>query len=205
MRPSFSSVISSSVLKFCLGVALAGSVQNCLAVAITYEALDLADLVNGEDLWKYTYRVSGFNFQRNQGFTVYFDETRYRNLDSGRTPPNADWDVLTIQPDPLLGPGMYDALAVSGSPNASLTGEFSVSFQWLAGGVPGAQPFELYQLDNNGGFGLLEAGSVAPFVPGGGGGGGGGGTGVPEAGTNAFLLVMGTVALAGLRRAGLGK
>ena len=56
---------------------------------------------------------------------------------------NADWNVLSAQPDLVLRqPGFYDAQAQRNSP--SLVDPFSVTFVWLGSGAPGGQPFEIY-------------------------------------------------------------
>ena len=100
--------------------------------------------------------------------------------------PNADWDVITWDPDlGIPDDGAYDALAwVNG---ASLADPFTVSFVWLGSGTPGAQPFELYTLDwASGTVAITDFGSTAP---------------VPEPAT---LVLLGT-GLLGFAGAGLRK
>src|SRR5687767_4196456 len=83
------------------------SVSKSAAIMITYEVEDLADLVPGEDLQRYSYSVSDFTFERNQGFTIFFDAEKFRNLDVAPAAPNADWDIITGEPVPFLGlPGV---------------------------------------------------------------------------------------------------
>lgn len=114
------------------------------ATAISYTATDLADINPGEDLWQYSYSVSDNNFAADTGFTVYFDLGLYDFLDPLPPAPNADWDVLTWNPDSSLpDDGAYDAYAVVS--NASLADMFTISFAWLGGGAgPGSQYFEVY-------------------------------------------------------------
>lgn len=113
------------------------------ATAISYTATDLTDINPGEDLWQYSYSVSDNTFAADTGFTVYFDFDLYDFLDPLPTAPNADWDVLTWDPDSSIpDDGAYDAYALVD--NASLD-MFTVSFTWLGGGAgPGSQYFEVY-------------------------------------------------------------
>jgi len=149
------------------------------AAAIRYEAADLVDATPGEDLWLYRYRVEGAAFPAGNGFSVLFDLGLYEQLVAGAA-PNADWDVLALQPDPLLtSDGLYDALAPVGP--ASLADRFEVSFVWLGVGTPGSQSFELY----DGSVQTIESGLTTP---------------IPEPAT-AVTLALGLVALGARRRA----
>ncbi len=149
------------------------------AAAIRYEAANLVDATPGEDLWLYRYRVEGAAFPAGNGFSVMFDLGLYEQLVAGAA-PNADWDVIALQPDPLLtSDGLYDALAMDGP--ASLADRFEVSFVWLGVGTPGSQPFVLYDES----FQTLESGRT---------------TLIPEPST-AVTLALGLVALGARRRA----
>lgn len=132
------------------------------ATVIEYEAIDLADVAPGEDLWEYRYFVSGFTFQAGQGFTVYFGEGDYRDLRDPGDPVGADWDILTLQPDRAVqSAGLYDVLAL-GSP-APLATPFTLSFVWLGGpGTPGSQAFTVNEYDAAGALTILETGQTVP-------------------------------------------
>ncbi len=148
------------------------------AATITFTPTDLADTTLGEDLWLYKYRVSDFTFGAGEGVTITFDRALFTKLQNPPPLVNADWNVLTLQPDLALSSnGLYDALALRAPP--SLTDEFKVTAVWLGAGVPGAQPFLLY----DSGFTPIAQGKTAP---------------VPEPST-ALLMLSGT-ALAALRR-----
>ena len=113
---------------------------------IFYEATDLSDTTSGEDLWRYTYNIRGFSFETGQGLSIFFDPVHYRNLQNPPPPVNADWSVISVQPDLVLGrPGFYDGQALRNSP--SLGDAFAVSFVWSGQGTPGSQPFDLYNAD----------------------------------------------------------
>jgi len=119
------------------------------AITIFYQATDLADAVPGEDLWQYSYTVTDFVFPMNWGFSIFFALGLYEDLEDPPPVVNADWDVLSIQPDPNLpDDGFYDALALVD--NASLADTFLVSFTWLGGGTPGSQPFTVNEFDEQG-------------------------------------------------------
>lgn len=137
--------------------ATATATAPAAATTILYQAEDLADVVTGEDLWRYTYTVADFTYGADHGFTIVFDLSLYTNLEDPPPAVNADWDVITIQPDLLLPDhGYYDALALSATP--SLGNPFTVEFVWLGAGAPGSQPFGVYDPA----FQLLETGDSVP-------------------------------------------
>ena len=126
------------------GLLIFGTAGLANATAISYIVADLTDVNPGEDLWQYSYTVSDHIFAADTGFTIYFDLGLYDLLDPVPTAPNADWDILTWNPDSSLpDDGAYDAYALAD--NASLADIFNVSFVWLGGSsVPGSQFFEVY-------------------------------------------------------------
>ncbi len=126
-----------------LAVVLAFPIGEAQAIEIKYQAIDLADTTVGEDLWQYTYTISDYTFSEDTGFTIFFDSGLYTLIDPAPSAPNADWDVLTWDPDPSLpDDGAYDAYALIN--NASLSDSFTVSFVWLGADTPGAQSYDVY-------------------------------------------------------------
>ena len=120
--------------------------QTSNAISLVYEATNLMDTTVGEDLWEYKYTLSDLAVIQYTGFTIFFDPVLYGDIEDfpPASAPNADWDVLTFDPDPFLpDDGVYDALALIDA--ASLLDPFIVEFVWLGAGTPGAQPFELYE------------------------------------------------------------
>jgi hypothetical protein len=127
-------------------------------IVIRFEAVDLADVVPGEDRWQYEYVVSDYMFEVDQGFSIYFDPALYANLQDPLE-VNADWDVIAVQPDPALpADGFFDALALS--PGASLSDPFAIAFVWLGspGTTPGPQPLTVNQFSASGELSILETG-----------------------------------------------
>ena len=182
MKRKYLSIIVAGLLTFGLGTA-----ELANATAISYTATNLTDVNHGEDLWQYSYSVSDNTFAVNTGFTIYFDLGLYDFLDPLPTSPNADWDILTWNPDSSIpDDGVYDAYALVD--NALLTGVFTVSFVWL-GGVngPGSQFFEIY---DGIAWNVLEDGFTSS-----------GATPVPEPVT---ILLFG-IGLAGLAGSGIKK
>ena len=122
--------------------------------AIAFQATDLTDTTLGQDLWNYSYAVSGFNFQTNQGFTIYFSDSLYRNLQNAQPSSSTDWSMLAAQPDLILHqPGFLDGQALVNAPSLGVI--FQVDFIWLGAGSPGAQPFDIY--DSN--FSTITSGT----------------------------------------------
>ena len=144
-----------------------GSPALASPISIQYVATDLTDTDPGDDLWQYAYYVSDFDFQHDDGFSIYFDVAFYQSLQDLPPIPNADWDPLTYQPDAVLpSPGIYDALALND--HASLSDPFVITFVWLGGrGTrPGSQPFDLYTMDpQSGAIAVFESGQTVEQVP----------------------------------------
>ena len=182
-----------SVAAILLAAVISG--PSASALSISFEVENLPDGSNG-DLYRYIYRLSGSSLGANQAFEIGFDHTLYELLEEFPAAANADWNVVTFPIDPILGDGLYSALALIDNP--SLSGEFSVSFIWLGNGAPGAQPFQINQFDDSGNFlnNIGEPGVIVPFQP----DNGGGGTGVPDGGSAALLTLMGLAGLAAVKR-----
>jgi hypothetical protein len=155
-----------SLVSFCCigGLALVSLLvpaRTAAAAAIEYSATDLADVTPGDDLWSYEYFVSGFAFDADQGFSVYFDPTLYSQLQDPPPSP-ADWFTLSIQPDTVLpDDGYYEAVALT--PGPSLLGPFTLTVVWLGGpNGPGAQRFTIDSFDADGFYTELAAGRTTP-------------------------------------------
>lgn len=139
------------------GVFSVGASVSCAATSIRYQAIDLADVVAGEDLWRYAYTVSG-SFDAFYSFEILFDAQAFASLESAPAAPNTDWLVSAVQPVPAIPvDGVYSALALVA--NASLASPFEVAFVWNGPGLPGAQPFNV--LDDT--FGLVESATTIPI------------------------------------------
>ena len=148
-----------------LALLLSGFSPRAVATTIEYVAVNLPDVVPGQDLWQYNYYVSGRTFSINQDFTIFFDYLKYSQLQNPPPAVNPDWNLLVLQPDlNLPDNGAYDALAVAN--NASTATVFHLTFVWLGQGTPGSQPFTIDQLDAQGNvLGILETGNTVPRVP----------------------------------------
>jgi hypothetical protein len=135
------------------------------ATEITYETTDL-----GSGRWQYTYEVSNIDFQIDQQqamvqeFTISFDDDFYDNLAiTTQAPLSTAWDEICWQGEGVIDdPGAYDALILA--PNGGIAvGEsvygFSVAFDWLGAGAPGAQ---YYEIIDPGTFEIIGAGYTIP-------------------------------------------
>ena len=161
---------------------MAGVAGSAYSTTITYTAVDLADTTVGQDLWQYRYKVSG-SFVQFGGFYVIFGFGPYTLLEDPAPAVNADWSIVTMQPNPgLTTDGLYSATALTGSP--SLADEFVLNFVWLGAGAPGSQPFEVF--DDS--FSVTETGQSSVAAP----------IGAPIPGT-LFLFGVGLVLLGVVR------
>jgi hypothetical protein len=148
------------VRTLCLVAALLAVPLGAAATTIAQTAVDLSDAQGpGGDLWEISFAVSGFSFSANEGFSVGFDPDEYSFL-LAPSSPSADWDVLLLQPDPLLPDfGVYDALALA--PNASLTGVFTLRVIFTGASAPGLLPFTVNRFDASGALlATLESGTT---------------------------------------------
>jgi len=109
------------------------------ATLISYQATQLSDTT-----WRYDYSVDNDTLPAPiEELTIFFGLDEYANLTDLGTP--SGWDGFVAQPDPLLpDDGFIDVLAWSGGilPGQSLGG-FSIVFDWLVGGTPAAQRFDI--------------------------------------------------------------
>ena len=129
-----------------------------ISIATIIEA-DLTAL--GGDHYRYDYTVTNDTLGAPlELFDLLFDPTLY------------DETTLTIVSDPAIGAGWvetilmsapgfgaaYDLTALGGgiAPGALLSG-FAIEFDWLGGGAPGVQPFEVYDPNT---YVLLDSGTT---------------------------------------------
>ena len=144
-----------SFIKQALLALLLCAMSAAHATSIGYTATAL-----GGTQWRYDYTVSNTTLAVFiEEFTLFFSVGQYANLHNVSTAPG--WDVLLLQPDPAIpASGYFDALALAGGimPGATATG-FSVTFDYLGAGSPGAQPFSILDPVS---FIELEAGSTQP-------------------------------------------
>jgi hypothetical protein len=169
-------------------VVVLGLAARAHATTITYTATNLADVVVGQDLWQYSYLVTGAPFPVDQGFTVFFNYSLYTQLQTAASVgPGPDWDTIVAPPSVItMTNGLFDALALGASPTLAVP--FTVKFVWLGPGTPGAQPFERYQLSPQ--FSVLESGQTIPLNP----------TAVPEPATWVLLATGLSMAVTRCRR-----
>lgn len=115
--------------------------------------------------------ASGENFS---GFSLYFSETLFANLDIIFSP--AAWDSLVVQPDALLGAGLFDSY----NPAGLSSGVARVSFTYLSDFPFQTPAYDFYDAD----FSVIESGSSTNVT-----------TSVPES-SSIILLLLGLIAVA---------
>jgi hypothetical protein len=108
------------------------------------------------------------------GFSLYFSETLFANLDIIFSP--AAWDSLVVQPDALLGAGLFDSY----NPAGLSSGFARMSFTYLSDLPFQTLAYDFYDVD----FSIVESGSSINVT-----------TPVPES-SSIILLLLGLVAVA---------
>jgi hypothetical protein len=176
MKNAFALRLRAVLLGTLVSIAL-----DAQAETVRYLAVDLPDAIAGEDLWRYDYQVTG-SFGSFGGFNLLFDAARYAALSDPQPNLSPDWDLIVVQPDPtLFAAGLLTATAIT--TGGALDAPFSLQFVWLGDGIPGAQPYEVF----NDSFDITERG-VTRVV----------GQDVPEPQT-AALVALALLALAARR------
>lgn len=126
---------------FLLGGMLS-SVEASLETNILYSVDHIAG-----NRWRYTYEVQNTSFAPGiEQFTIWFELGLYENIqEESSSYVQSDWIENIWQPEPLLlDNGKYDAKALTTPVSiANNYLGFSVSFDWLRAGTPGAQYYEI--------------------------------------------------------------
>ena len=113
-------------------------------IQIVYQTEDLPDAEPGQDLWRYTYTVSGWAFGELDGFRIYFPTHSFSDVDIIDIP--TQWDAVALVPDEVFPDQAFLAQALE---NTSSTATFMVEFRWLDDipNTPGSQRYELFDPD----------------------------------------------------------
>ena len=112
----------------------------------------------GGTLYRYTFLVSGFNFQADQELDIRFDPNQFShiNLVSGT---QAGFSTLLLQPNnPTGSTGSFSALATQ---NNVTGGNFILDAYYTGSGEPGSQLYFINQYTSSGSFvGTLQTGNT---------------------------------------------
>lgn len=119
---------------------------------------------------------AGENFS---GLSLYFSETLFADLAIISSP--VEWDSLVVQPDALLGAGLFDSY----NPAGLISGFARVSFTYLSDLPFQTLAYDFYDVD----FSIIESGSSTNVT-----------TPVPES-SSIILLLLGLIAVALRQRA----
>jgi hypothetical protein len=172
---TFGTILCAATVAFALS-------RSSEATVITYDLTNLS-----ANTWEYDYHVGNDTLSSDiEEFSVYFDFSSYANL-MVTTPLSPAWDEIVVQPDTgIPDDGFFDALVALGpsiAPGTTQSG-FSVKFDWLGAGTPGAQFFQVVDAIT---FDVLDEGFTAPAP-----------ASVPE--PCAFLLALAGIAVVAVRR-----
>lgn len=121
------------------------------ALIIEFTAAQLGQ----SNAWRYDYSFENDSASSIEIIDLFFDPVLYENLRDGVAP--VDWETVIFPPNPQLGPdlsaqGTFEVAAALDAnflpltallPGAMLDG-FSVTFDFLGAGTPGAQPFRVF-------------------------------------------------------------
>jgi hypothetical protein len=132
------------------------------AVSIQYNLVNVSG-----NVYRYVYSItnSGSSTSPVQLFDILFDTTLYQESSLQIVTPNplhTQWSEQLLASAPSV-PAAYDALSLTGgiAPGTTVTG-FSVQFTWLGSGIPGSQPFQIFDA---GTFAVLQTGqTTAPLA-----------------------------------------
>ena len=156
--------------------ALAGGLL-CIAtqawpLSVTYTAVDLANAVPTADRWRYDYTLRG-DLGEFEGLSLLFAYGTHAALQAATVPDPAALAYVIEQPYAgLMADGLFTVSAQR--PIVGETLGFSVAFDHLGTGAPGAQPYELFDAN----FTVTGSGVTTPALP-----------AVPEPATSALLLM----------------
>ncbi len=131
-------------IRFRIFNCLLGSLLFCAVATVQASTILYSVAPLGGTTWEYSYDVANDSLGSDiEAFSIFFDVDLFTNLQSAQAP--GTWDAIAIQSDPAVpDDGFYDALSiVTGiAPNEMLAG-FTVQFDYLGIGTPGAQAFAI--------------------------------------------------------------
>jgi hypothetical protein len=168
-----------------LGAAVLASTATWALPSISYVAVDEADVVMGQDLWRYDYTLTG-PVDLFGGLEISFEAGLYEAVIISGADPILDVSTPTTQPDPIFGPGLVVVTLPTVALGAGDAGLFSVNFLWNGPGAPGSQSYRIF----DGSFGDVVLSRTVPT-----------GTSPIPAPSAASLVLLALAALATTRRA----
>jgi len=120
----------------------------------------------GGNVYRYIYSITNNGSVEDgapiQLFDTLFDTSLYQESSLQIVTPSSlhsQWSEVLLSGVPPAIPAAYDALALQGgiAAGTTVTG-FSVQFTWLGPGVPGVQPFQIYDPTS---FQLVQSGQTS--------------------------------------------
>lgn len=126
------------------GAARALAVMSLTLSVAHATVIDYTSTALGGNRWRFDYTIHNDTLAAPlDEFTVFFNENLFANLADAAGP--SGWDLLLIQPDTAIpAAGYFDGLALAGGIGAGAAlGGFSVTFDYLGAGAPGAQLFSI--------------------------------------------------------------
>ena len=117
----------------------------------------------GGTLYRYTYLISGFNFQANQELDIRFDAGQFSHITLVST-AQSGFSTLLLQPNNPLGAiGSFSALATQ---NNAPSATFILDAYYTGTGEPGSQTYLVNQYSQTGNFiGTLQTGNTVAATP----------------------------------------
>jgi len=156
------------------------------AISIQYTLIPL-----GGNAYQYVYSITNNGTLASGAavklFDILFDPALYQESSLQIVTPStlhAQWSEQLLASAPGV-PAAYDALAIQGGiPLGTTVSGFSVQFRWFGPGLPGPQPFQVFDPTT---FQLLQTGQTA-----------GGPQGAPAASMLTLILIGAGLALTGV-------
>lgn len=128
------------------------------AAIITFSTQSL-----GGNNYRYIYDMTQAQITTNQEIQIRFSASLYNTLSNPVAPAPFAPSIFQVNNPPGAA---GDYLVFTSQTNPSMAGTFSVDFEWLGGGLPGAQPFFINQFDGGGSFlSIVTSGNTSSVVP----------------------------------------
>lgn len=147
-------ILEAGALRRLVGMLALCASSSLATAGVVFTASDLPDVIPGQDLWHYSYTVSG-PLPAFSSVNLLFSSALYSDLFVTGSGPEVIG--LETQPDASLGADGQLTVTAIIDLLASTSATVDLDFVWLSVGAPGSQAFEV--LDDQ--FNVIGSGQTA--------------------------------------------